>query len=60
MVKEFNEPVVLHYGAEQSESLDAVKGAKSGTVGDIEDMKRMGKEQLFRVPFAVTTRYIEC
>jgi hypothetical protein len=31
---------------------DAVRGERQGTSRDIEDMKRMGKEQLFKVTLA--------
>lgn len=46
MSKQFSEAVTYQDG---EEALDTVVGEKKGTVSDVEDMKRMGKEQLFRV-----------
>ncbi len=42
-------------GEEVSENVseDAVLGEKQGTLRDVEDMKRMGKEQLFKVAFGL-------
>jgi hypothetical protein len=33
---------------------DVVIGEKKGTVSDVEDMKRMGKEQLFKASILIT------
>jgi hypothetical protein len=47
--KEFTERVTFRDGSNGSENVDTVVGEKKGTVSDVEDMKRLGKEQLFRV-----------
>jgi hypothetical protein len=45
MTKEGEETITYQDGGD----IDTVVGEKKGTVADVEDMKRMGKQQLFRV-----------
>ena len=49
MNKELAEQVTFRDVSDGSETLDTVVGEKKGTVSDVEDMKRLGKDQLFRV-----------
>ncbi len=49
MDKEFNEQDIFRDGSDRSENIDTLVGEKKGTVSDVEDMRRLGKEQLFRV-----------
>ena len=49
MDKEFNEQVNFRDESDRSDYIDTVVGEKKGTVSDVEDMKRLGKEQLFKV-----------
>lgn len=45
--------------AQYAGELDTVVGERKGTAGDIEDMKRMGKQQLFRVRPSDAVLFIE-
>jgi hypothetical protein len=45
MTKEGEETITYQDGGD----IDTVVGEKKGTVADVEDMRRMGKQQLFRV-----------
>ena len=49
MDKQFNEAVTVQDGSSHFDDLDTVVGEKKGTVSDMEDMRRLGKEQLFKV-----------
>ena len=49
MDKEFNEQVTFRDGSDRSDDINHVVGEKKGTVSDVEDMKRLGKDQVFRV-----------
>lgn len=44
---------VDHEAAADVAGEDVVLGEKQGTLKDMEDMRRMGKEQLFKVRMAV-------
>lgn len=51
-----NEVSTLGEEVLQNGSHDVILGEKAGTSADVEDMKRMGKEQLFKVGVVVKSK----